>query len=97
MKGQDLSKYPYEGAVVAIGTLAVVVPLAWWLKAKSQEWEMAPFLVLCGAIVGCCLLAARWWDKRDAARKRQAAQSHWPEVDLPPSERCNRSSRGKPE
>lgn len=97
MKGQDLSRYPYEGLVVTVGTLAVIVPMAWWLKTKSQEWEMAPFLLLCGAIVGCCLLIARWWDKRDAARKREDEQSHWREVDLPSSEHCNPSSHGKQE
>ena len=97
MKGQDLGRYPYEGLVVTAGTLAVVVPLAWWLKGKSQTWDLLPFLLFCAIGCGLLLLVARWWDKRDADRKREAEQSHWREVDLQPSQPRNQSSPETPE
>lgn len=96
--GERMKKYPYEGLVVTVGTLAVIVPLALWLVHGSKTWSFPTFAVVCISIMAACLLIARIVDKRDADRlKRETEQSPWPVLDLPKSDYRSQSSPEKPE
>lgn len=91
------TRYPYEGLVVAVGTAAIIIPLGMWMKAKSDEWPLLPFLLFCLICLGLLLLIGHLVDRRDAARRREVEQALGRVLDLPTSDYQSQSSPGKPE
>lgn len=92
-----MSRYPYEGLVVTVGTLAVLIPAAIGLKALAASWSLGWFLGFSAVAMAGLLLLGRWLDIRDNARKKSDQRSLPPVLDLPRSDYRSQSSPGKTE
>ncbi|MCZ4093045.1 hypothetical protein [Sinorhizobium psoraleae] len=69
-------------------------PSAWWLKAKQDDWSTAFYLFVCAVLFSLIYLAARWMDKREAARSRKVAdQLRRHGFDLSPTDYRSQSLR----
>ncbi|MCZ4089322.1 hypothetical protein O3W52_04380 [Ensifer psoraleae] len=80
--------------VGGIAALVILTPFGMWLKAKQDDWSTAFYLFVCAVLFSLIYLAARWMDKREAARSRKVAdQLRRHGFDLSPTDYRSQSLR----
>jgi hypothetical protein len=95
--GDLMNRYPYEGLVVTVGTLAVIIPFGMLLRYMSTQMPALGFFGICAIICAVLFLIALRLDKRRSAPPGAGERFGQPVLDLRPSDPGNSASPGKQE